>query len=310
MFRLISALLLGGSLGANNAANVFGTAVAARVVKFSVAATLTGVFVIIGAILEGEKGMYTLGGLTAQDVNSAFISSFAAGVTVTLMTYLALPVSTSQAVVGAILGMALATQQEIHWGGLQKVVLCWVGTPIGAMIISYVLYRISQFILGKMKLSIIFLDNFVRWGLIFSGIYGAYTLGANNVANVTGVFAQSGLISVPQATLIGGLTIALGMPFSRRVMMTVGKDLVGLDGFSAFIATLSQAITMHVYTVIGVPVSNSQAIVGAVLGIGIVLGMRTINNRTLINILLGWIGTPIVAGLIAVIMMKTLTGFF
>ena len=146
MFRLISALLLGGSLGANNAANVFGTAVAARVVKFSVAATLTAIFVIIGAFLEGEKGMYTLGGLTAQDMNSAFISSFAAGVTVTLMTYLALPVSTSQAVVGAILGMALAAQQEIHWGGLQKVVLCWVGTPIGAMIISSVLYRISQFI--------------------------------------------------------------------------------------------------------------------------------------------------------------------
>jgi PiT family inorganic phosphate transporter len=116
MFRLISAVLLGSSLGANNTANVFGTAVASRVIKFSGAATITAIFVIVGSVLEGTKGMYTLGGLTAQDLNSAFISSFAAGITVTIMTYLALPVSTSQAVVGAILGIAIATQQEIFLG--------------------------------------------------------------------------------------------------------------------------------------------------------------------------------------------------
>lgn len=308
MFRLISGIFLGWSLGANDSANVFGTAVASRVIKFSVAATITAIFVIAGSVLEGAGGMHTLGGLTAQDLNSAFISSLAAAIAVTVMTYLSLPVSTSQAVVGAILGIGMALQQEINWRGLEKVVLCWVGTPVGAMVISYLLYKFFQSILGKLKLSIFSLNTPIMWGLILSGAYGAYALGANNVANVTGVFAGAGLISIQTATIVGGVSIALGtVTYSKRVMLTVGGGLVKLDGFTAFIAVLSEAITVHIYAIIGVPVSTSQAIVGAVLGIGFALGTRSINNRTLLNIVIGWISTPLIAGIIAFVMMKILS---
>lgn len=310
MFRLISGIFLGWSLGANDSANVFGTAVASRVIKFSVAATITAIFVIAGSVLQGAGGMDTLSGLTDQNLNSAFISSLAAALTVTVMTYLSLPVSTSQAVVGAILGIGIALQQVINWGGLKKVVLCWVGTPVGAMLISILLYKLFQFILGKLKLNVLSLDAPIRWGLILSGAYGAYALGANNVANVTGVFAGAGLISVQWATIIGGVSIAVGaVTYSKRVMLTVGGGLVKLDGFTAFITVLSEAITVHIYAEIGVPVSTSQAIVGAVLGIGIILGMQTINNRTLLNIVAGWLSTPLIAGFVAFAMMKTLLFF-
>ena len=124
MFRLLSGIFLGWSLGANDSANVFGTAVACRAIRFSVAAALTAIFVVLGALLEGAEGIHTLSGLTAQDLNSAFISSFAEAITVSLMTYLSLPVSTSQSVVGAILGIGLALQQPIHWQGLRKVIIC------------------------------------------------------------------------------------------------------------------------------------------------------------------------------------------
>ncbi len=307
MFRLLSGIFLGWSLGANDSANVFGTAVASRVLKSSVAATITAIFVIIGAVLQGAEGMHTLNDLTAQDINSAFISSLAAALTVTVMTYLSLPVSTSQAVVGAILGIGFALQQEINWGGLQKIVLCWIGTPVGAMLISFVLYKLFQFILGKFKLNILSLDPFIKWGLIISGAYGAYALGANNVANVTGVFAGAGLITVRWATSIGGVSIGVGAStYSKRVMMTIGSGLVQLDGFTAFIAVLAEAITIHIYAEIGVPVSTSQAIVGAVLGIGLALGMKTINNRTLFNICAGWLATPLISGAVAFLMMKSL----
>lgn len=300
MFRLISGIFLGWSLGANDSANVFGTAVACRVIKFSLAATITAIFVIAGAILQGTGGMHTLGGLTAQDLNSAFISSLAAALTVTVMTYLSLPVSTSQAVVGAILGIGLALQQDINWGGLQKVVLCWIGTPLGAMLIAFFLYKLFQYILGKIKVNLLFLNAFIKWGLLLSGAYGAYALGANNVANVTGVFARAGLITVRWATIIGGMSIALGsVTYSKRVMLTVGGGLVKLDGFSAFVAVLSEAITVHIYAEIGVPVSTSQAIIGAVLGIGMAVGSRSVNNRTLLNIVLGWLSTPLIAGIVA-----------
>ncbi len=310
MFRLISGIFLGWSLGANDSSNVFGTAVASGVIKFSIAATITAIFVAAGSVLEGAGGMHTLSGLTDQNLNSAFISALAAAVTVTAMTFLSLPVSTSQAVVGAILGIGLALQQPIQWAKLQKVVLCWVGTPVGAMVISFVLYKLFQFILGKLKLNALSLSTPIMWGLILSGAYGAYALGANNVANVTGVFAAAGLVTVRWATIIGGVSIAIGaVTYSKRVMYTVGEGLVKLDGFSAFVAVLSEAITIHIYAVIGVPVSTSQAIVGAVLGIGMALGMRTINNRTLINIVLGWLSTPVIAGAVAFVMMKVLVMF-
>jgi PiT family inorganic phosphate transporter len=310
MFRLLSGLFLGWSLGANDSANVFGTAVACRVIRFSVAATITAVFVTLGSVLEGAKGMHTLGGLTAQDLNSAFISSLAAALTVTIMTYLSLPVSTSQAVVGAILGIGFALQQPIHWKGLEKVILCWIGTPIGAMCISFGLYKLFQYLFSKISLSFMTLNIITKYGLLLSGAYGAYALGANNVANVTGVFAGADLITVREATIIGGISIALGaVTYSKRVMLTVGKGLVALDGFSAFIAVLSEAITVHIYAEIGVPVSTSQAIVGAVLGIGMALGMRTINNRTLLNIMLGWLSTPLIAGIITFGCMKLLQIF-
>ena len=113
------------------------------------------------------------------------------------MTYLSLPVSTSQSVVGAILGIGIALQQTIHWGGLRKVVLCWIGTPIGAMIIAFLLYKFSQYIFSKIKMDILSHSTLIQYGLLISGAYGAFALGANNVANVTGVFISKNLC--PQA---------------------------------------------------------------------------------------------------------------
>jgi PiT family inorganic phosphate transporter len=136
----------------------------------------------------------------------------------------------------------------------------------------------------------------IRACLIIAGSYGAYTLGANNVANVTAVFVSAELLSVFYAALIGGLSIAAGiLTYSRPVMETVGRKLVRLDPFSSLIVVLSLAATMHIYTLIGVPVSSSQAVIGGVLGVGLVKGVNTVSTRTLRNILSGWFLTPIVS---------------
>jgi len=54
-------------------------------------------------------------------------------------------------------------------------------------------------------------------------------------------------------------------------------------------------VSVHIFTFIGVPVSTSQGVIGAVLGIGIVKGGNTIHRRTLVNILTGWLLTPVLA---------------
>jgi len=244
--------------------------------------------------------METLRGLTDLTLKMAVVSSVAAALTVTIMTVLGLPVSTSQAAVGAILGVGFVNEQ-LNLAGLGKVVACWFGTPIGGLIISIVLYRLLARLYNRSKLDLFDSDILLRLSLIVAGSYAAYTLGANNVANVTAVFVGAGQLTVFAATLIGGLSIALGiLTFSRGVMDTIGKKLVRLDPFSALIVVLAEGLTVHFYTFIGVPVSTSQAVIGAVLGIGIVKGVKTVNRRTLTNILLGWFLTPTIACFIAV----------
>jgi len=298
---LLGGIFLGWSLGANDASNVFGTAVSSKMLKFWTAAVLASIFVILGALISGRAGIDTLSGLTAINLEQAVISSVAAAATVTIMTLLGLPVSTSQAVVGAILGIGILNRQ-LNLGGLGKVVLCWVGTPIGAAVIAVLLYHTLRVIYNRLSFNLFQSDMILRLGLILAGSYGAYALGANNVANVTAVFVGAGLITVAQAALIGGFSIALGiLTYSRPVMETVGKKLVRLDPFSAFIVILSLAVTVHFYTLVGVPVSTSQAVIGGVLGIGIVKGVNTVSRKTLLNIVVAWVLTPVVACFIALV---------
>jgi PiT family inorganic phosphate transporter len=204
-------------------------------------------------------------------------------------------VSTSQAVVGAILGIGILNQQ-LNINGLGKVISCWIGTPIGAAIIAVVLYKAIGEIYNRLGLNIFASDILLRICMITIGAYGAYALGANNVANVTAVFVGADLLSVFYATLIGGVSIALGiLTYSRPVMETVGRKLVKLDPFSALIVALALALTVHFYTYVGVPVSTSQAVIGGVLGVGIVKGVNTVSRRTLKHIIVGWFLTPAIS---------------
>lgn len=299
MLSLLGGVFLGWSLGANDASNVFGSAVASRMIKFWTAAVLASVFVLLGALLQGQAGIETLKGLTQFTLEQAVVSSVAAATTVTIMTILGLPVSTSQAVVGAILGIGILNQQ-LNLEGLGKVVACWFGTPVGAVVIAVILYKVLAAFYNNLKINLFQSDRLIRLSMIAAGSYGAYALGANNVANVTAVFVGAGHLSTFSAALIGGLSIGLGiLTLSKRVMETVGKKLVRLDPFSALIVLLAQSITVHIYTFIGVPVSTSQAVIGAVLGVGIVKGISTVSGRTLVNILIAWLLTPAIAGFFA-----------
>jgi PiT family inorganic phosphate transporter len=300
MFSLLGGIFLGWSLGANDASNVFGPSVSSGMLKFWPAAILASVFVLIGALLQGQPGIETLKGLTQLTLEQAIVCSVAAAVTVTIMTGFRLPVSTSQAVVGAIIGIGLLNRQ-LNVVGLEKVVACWLGTPVGGTIISITLYQLLAQVYNRLRLNLFQSDILIRLCLIPAGLYGAYALGANNVANATAVFVGAGKLTAFSAALVGGLSIALGiLTFSRPVMQTVGKRLVNLDAFSALVVVLAEGITVHIYTFIGVPVSASQAVIGAVLGVGIVKGIKTVSRRTLAHILTGWFLTPVVSSFIAI----------
>jgi len=193
MGPLLGGIFLGWSLGANDASNVFGSAVASRMLKFWTAAVLASVFVLLGALLQGKAGIETLKDLTQLSLEQAVISSIAAAITVSIMTILGLPVSTSQAVVGAILGVGFLNRQT-NLAGLGKVVACWFATPVGAVIVAVIVYRGLAFFYNRLRINLFQSDILLRTSLIAAGSYGAYSLGCKQRSQCVCCFCRSWLL--------------------------------------------------------------------------------------------------------------------
>lgn len=150
------------------------------------------------------------------------------------------------------------------------------------------------------------MDPLLRIGLLVCGCYGAYALGANGVGIVSVVFTGNlkGMISPNSAALaaaLGGAFIGFGaITYSKPVMMTVGKGIVPLDSYTAFIAVLSLAVTVHIFAMLGVPVSTSQSIVGGLLGIGMIKGLHIVNTKMLKRVIVWWLISPLISAAVSI----------
>ncbi|WP_367358807.1 inorganic phosphate transporter [Mesotoga sp.] len=78
--------------------------------------------------------------------------------------------------------------------------------------------------------------------------------------------------------------------------------MVALESFASIIALLAQSLTVLIYAFIGVPVSVSQAIVGAVIGVGMARGSKNFDSRMTRRIVYGWVLTPIISGVISIVL--------
>lgn len=293
----LPAVFFGWTLGRNDAANIYGTTVTSGILKYRSAALISSFAVLVGAILGGAGGMQTLSSLSSHTLLSASVNAAAAGISVLLLNRLGLPVSSSQAVVGSVVGIGLLSG-SVDWLVVLKIVSCWITTPLVAAIVALFLYRLIGVAFKRVR-SILVQDILLKSLAVIVGGFGSFALGANNVANITGTFAD--IIGVEKAVLIGGLSISAGaIMFSKRVMYTIGTKIVALESFASVIALLAQSLTVLIYAFIGVPVSVSQAIVGAVIGVGLARGSRNFDARLLKRIVFGWVSTPVISGLISV----------
>ena len=336
---LSSGLFLGWSLGANDAANVFGTAVGSRMVRFTTAALICGVFVVLGAFVSGTGAAQTLGKLGAVNaLGGSFMAALAAGLTVLWMTKLGLPVSTSQAIIGSIIGWNLFSDSYTDISSLLKILSTWIICPLLSAVIAALLFTLAKIFVRKIGVGLIRMDGYTRLALILAGAFGAYSLGANNIANVMGVFVpvapfpdlQFGqdfsVSSAQQLFLVGGLAIAVGVfTYSKRVMMTVGSELMTLTPLAAWVAVMSHSIVLFLFaserleqllanmslpTIPLVPVSSSQAVVGAVIGIGMLQGGREIQWPRIYGIVRGWAITPVISCLLCFVGLYFLQNVF
>jgi len=157
-------------------------------------------------------------------------------------------------------------------------------------------------------------ENFSKILQVLSASYVAFALGSNDVANAVGPVAA--IISVlknhevyrqvclPSWILaFGGLGLVVGISiWGYRVMETIGKKITEVTPTRGFVAEFSAASVVLVCSRLGMPVSTTHVIVGAVIGIGIARGVEALNLRVIRNIVFSWLFTlPMTAGLTMIV---------
>lgn len=351
---LFAGLFMGWSLGTNDAANAFGTAVATRVIKYRTAVIIIAVLVIVGAFLQGDGNIGKLSELAqsnkviasgeevqqAIDTNTvedlrlksalkAAIIFACAGITVFVMSFLKFPVSANQSITGAIIGWGLfhANYSDpavlaVNLPQIGKFASTWLINPLGAGVISFVIVFFVKRFLEERLTSMKSYDMLVKLGYLVAGTFASYSIGVNSSASVTALYFDSSYASTGVAAnlltdarltaVIGGVAIAIGvLTFSKRVMMTVGSSIANISQIDGFLVIIAMAITILLMEqLMGIPVSTSQAVVGAVIGAGLVSGVKNVNFGVFKRIAIAWVSSPTVAGLLTYLVALATKGYF
>jgi len=366
--------------GANNAANAIGTAVGAKALDIKKALFLAAAFDFLGAILFGQFVSKTLlkGIVDTSTFNDPKIvvvgmisALLATGLWVVAVTFLKIPMSISQAIVGGVMGFGIASVgfMGVNWEKIIEIVLAWLFLPVMSAFIAIVLFKLlstwfeearrimlilaSDILLFIMLFTTIFLLNVktlrtsdLAWAisssiilsglivlpyhfivekkapkdpiiarryifrllLIVSAAAMAFSHGANDVANSAGPLAGilyainygyvPAQVQIPlQALALSAAGIALGiLIWGYSVVETIGAKITVLNIETAFMAQFAGSIAILIVTRLGLPVSTTVSIVGAVAGIGFARGLKSVNIKTLIKIVSAWfLAFPIVA---------------
>ena len=324
-----AAFYVGWNIGANDAANCIGTTVGAQVLPFRTAALIMAFFVILGGALQGHHVMKTVGkGIVITDAEvyetlngrpapvdhvahfpdnrlpdgAIFVALLSAGLFVTVATFSRVPVSTSQAIVGGVAGTGLGIvgmqSGYFETAVLFKIFGAWVISPVLAMVLAFVVFTLLGIVLRRARA--LFWSNFLRAGVIASSAYVSYSLGANDVGNAIGPLLNKYPEHGVSLAVLGGVAMATGaLTFGRRVTQTVGRSITPLDYSGALAAQASAAFGVHLFSMLGIPVSTSQAVVGAVIGVGLTKGARAVSGRKVATIVAGWVITPLCAAVFA-----------
>ena len=180
---------------------------------------------------------------------------------------------------------------------------------------------VNKFITKKLT-SLSSYDKIIKIGYLIAGAFGAFSIGLNSSANVTALYydaayATTGvsanlLTSARVAATIGGIAIAIGvLTFSKRVMMTVGTSIAELTQVDGFLVIIAMSLTVILMgDLLGIPVSTSQAVVGAVIGAGLTRGVKNVNFGVFKRIAVAWISSPTVAGLLTYLVALATQAYF
>ena len=159
--------------------------------------------------------------------------------------------------------------------------------------------------------------------MIITAAAMAFAHGSNDVANAIGPLAaiysvveSGGLIGTKSALpiwilLVGGAGIVIGLiTYGHKVIATIGTGITQLTPSRGFAATLAAAATVVIASGTGIPVSTTQVLVGAVLGVGLARGMAALDTRVINKIFLSWIVTLPAGAFMSILFFFALKGAF
>ncbi len=289
-------------IAANNSSGSVSTLYGARIISYRNAALMAGFFVMLGTVLEGWKmsGAIDGGLLTVSlTLEMSMLVLLSLIVLMFIFTLLAMPMSASQVMVGSILGVASAFLLQINTEFTFFVVASWGINFLASLLLALIIYMLMARLTRHMH--VFSLSKFYTVSLIISSAFMAYTLGANTI----GLIASLNLSWISVATT--GVSAMLGtIILGRRTAITVGNKITNLDPPRAFAAQIAGAIIVELFTQLHFPVSITQAIIGGVIGTGLVKGYHELNRKTVKSLMISWSIAPLVGFVLTYLFIKVL----
>ena len=303
LFTIILAILFDISNGWNDAANAIATVVSTRVLSPLQAVLLAASMNILGALFSTAvaktigKGIVDPTGITETVVASALIAGFLWN---SAMTIMGLPVSASHALIGSLMGAALAHAgpDVLNYKGLMKIFTALLTSPILGVFIGYYFMKVLLYLFGNFSPGALN-RNFGRLQLL-SSAFMAFSHGSNDAQKVMGIITLSlfsgGLISTMDVPLWVILLCAFAMGFGTaiggwRVIKTLGVNMLKLEPVHGFASETAATAIILGASHVGLPVSTTHVISSCILGVGATRRLSAVRWGIAGKIVLAWIFT-------------------
>ncbi len=198
-----------------------------------------------------------------------------------------------------------------------------------AVAISVVVMLIGQWLLRRIvakqteRVDFVKLEKIFAVLMLFTACAMAFAHGSNDVANAIGPLAAIvgmvehggqvlGRSGVPFWIMaIGAIGIVIGLAtYGHKVIATIGGDITQLTPSRGFAAQLATASTVVLASGMGLPISTTQTLVGAVLGVGLARGIAALNLAVIRNIFMSWIITLPAGAILAILYYQLIRFFF
>jgi inorganic phosphate transporter, PiT family len=320
---IVVALAFDFTNGFHDTANAVATSVSTRAlsprlaVLIAAIANLAGAFVTTAVAKTVGKGIIDSGLANPRTV----LAAVAGAIVWNLLTWwLGLPSSSSHALIGGLVGAALAQSGEkgVEWHGVaHKVVIPALWAPTTAFVAAFLLLLAIYWLFQWMTPGLA--NRTFRLGQLASGTWVAFTHGANDAQKTMGVIALAlyahGSIDafyIPTwVKIAAGVAIGAGTYVGGwRIMRTLGQRVFDMDPASGFSAQTSAATTIYLATHFGYPLSTTHVISGAVMGAGATKRLSAVRWGVAGNIVTAWVLTIPAAALVAAACYWPVQGIF